>query len=113
MTNKKRAKKTEQQEINVNLSDLVRVGMKLMPQLIPIAQQIANDLNQGKPLLAEGSHQLLEVKKKRTPKKVAKKKATKKKAKKKLDYRHDYCKCGNVKTKEAKVCRSCLYKKKK
>jgi len=70
MANKKKRtakKKVEShQEINVNLSDLMRVGMKLMPQLIPIAKQIADDLNQGKPLLSEGSHTLFEVKK-RTP----------------------------------------------
>lgn len=43
MANKKRSNKG--QEINVNLSDLFRVGMRLMPQLIPIAKEIANEMN--------------------------------------------------------------------
>lgn len=45
MANKKEVK--QGQEINLNLSDLVRVGMKLMPQLIPIAKEIANEMSIG------------------------------------------------------------------
>ena len=73
MTNKKRSNKG--QEINVNLSDLFRVGMRLMPQLIPIAKEIANEMN-----VESDSVELFKEKKVSKPKKkkvVAKKRVPK------------------------------------
>lgn len=72
MANKKEVK--QGQEINVNLSDLFRVGMKLMPQLIPIAKEIANEMSLG-----EDSVELFKEKKVSKPKKkvVSKKRVPK------------------------------------
>lgn len=98
---KKKTKAIVQPQVQVNVFDLMGVGMKLLPKLMPIAQEIANEILQD-PKMKKFEKEL-ETKK-------GKKKVVLKKKKIKLDYRHDLCKCGKVKTKEARVCRDCFNK---
>lgn len=56
-------KEVKQKEINLNLSDMIRVGMKLMPQLIPLAKEIAEEMMGG-----DDSVQVLKEKPKRKQK---------------------------------------------
>ncbi|MFQ5531659.1 MAG: hypothetical protein ACE5ES_03535 [Candidatus Nanoarchaeia archaeon] len=96
---KKQKKQVSQPQVEINVFDLAGA---LMPQLVPLAKRIAKELIE---LIDEIPSQLVLEK----PKKVVQKKTAKKKAK--VDYRHDRCKCGNVKTKDAKYCRDCWKKK--
>jgi len=110
MVNKKEVK--QGQEINLNLSDLMRVGMKLMPQLIPIAKEIANEMS-----VSGNSVDLFKEKKVSKPKKKVSKKRVPKIHK---EYRGKYlCNQAVKPTKERlsrtwnKVdCQKCLAQKK-
>ena len=75
-TNKKVSSEPQVPEINLNLNDLIKIGSKLLPQLLPIAKQIASDL-QNAESISTTTVVVSESKKK------PKRKATKKKAKKK------------------------------
>lgn len=89
----------------------INAMMKFIPVLLPIAQEIAEEIMPQKV-------QKKKEKKKSGKKKVGKKKAVTRKKKagrprKKLDSKHDYCRCGKPKLKKARLCRSCYHKSRK
>jgi len=79
----------------------------LIKTLLPVAKAIAKEI------IEEQSQPKRKPVKKKIQRKVTKKARPKKKSKQKIDYRHNLCRCGNVKMKTSKRCRVCEDKKRR